>query len=104
LPQKAGFAVTEYLSVDAVTQAPHSGYANIIDFAPVPFPSSGYTPDPTFMPDHSTQGQPTLPNGEALRSHGSASSPAFSEDEGRTEHYPGGKRRILQQQPQNLVA
>src|SRR6266404_5532533 len=49
LLRKAGFAVTEFLPADVVTQAPHSGYVITIDLAPAPHP-----PDPTSEPDHST--------------------------------------------------
>jgi|SRR5579872_1682112 len=61
LLRKAGFAVTEFLPADVVTQAPHSGYAITIDLAPAPHTASGKTPevnpDPTHKPGHSTHGQ-----------------------------------------------
>src|SRR6266436_7366411 len=61
LLRKAGFAVTEFLPADVVTQAPHSGYAITIDLAPAPHNPSGRTlgvnPDPTHKPGHSTHGQ-----------------------------------------------
>jgi hypothetical protein len=61
LLRKAGFAVTEFLPADVVTQAPHSGYAITIDLAPAPHTPSGktlgVTPDPTHKPGHSTHGQ-----------------------------------------------
>ena len=52
LLRKAGFAVTEFLPADVVTQAPHSGYVITIDLAPAP-----HTPDPTNKPGHSTHGR-----------------------------------------------
>jgi hypothetical protein len=52
LLRKAGFAVTEFLPADVVTQAPHSGYAITVDLAPAP-----HTPDPTHKPGYSTHGQ-----------------------------------------------
>jgi hypothetical protein len=79
----AGFAVTEYLPVDAVTSAPHSGYAITIDLAPAP-----HTPDsarkslaghPSSKPEQATHGQPATTKGEALSSHGGASSRLFAE-------------------------
>jgi hypothetical protein len=51
LLRKAGFAVTEFLPADVVTQAPHSGYVITIDLAPAP-----HTPNPSSKPDHSTHG------------------------------------------------
>src|SRR5437879_6422054 len=51
LLRKAGFAVTEFLPADVVTQAPHSGYVITIDLAPAP-----HTPDPANKPGHSTHG------------------------------------------------
>ncbi len=77
LLRKAGFAVTEFLPADVVTQAPHSGYVITIDLAPAPHP-----PDPTSEPDHSTPahaeaaaGRHTAKHEEALPLHGGASSP-----------------------------
>jgi hypothetical protein len=77
LLRKAGFAVTEFLPADVVTRAPHSGYVITIDLAPAP-----HTPNPTSKPDHSTPvyaeataGRYTANHGEALPSHGGASSP-----------------------------
>jgi hypothetical protein len=81
LLRKAGFAVTEFLPADVVTQAPHSGYVIAIDLAPAPHTPSGRilggNPDPTSKPDHPTHGQSAPAIGEALPSHGTASSPAF---------------------------
>src|SRR5258706_1418484 len=69
LLRKAGFAVTEFLPADVVTQAPHSGYVITIDLAPAPHPlhgepvhgeavqaepAQGEPRDPTSEPDHST--------------------------------------------------
>jgi len=80
----AGFAVSEYLPVEAITGAPHFGYAITIDLADVvaEVPSSGNTPDPSgeipgsrgsgkfpgdpaFMPEGSTLDQPADAHGEA---------------------------------------
>ena len=97
LLRTAGFAVTEYLPAEVITQAPHSGYAITIEVAKIP--SSGNTPDssgeffepqesgntlgesPTFMPEHSTLGQPANAHGEAsafVKELADASSPAFA--------------------------
>ncbi len=76
LLRKAAFAVTEFLPVEVVTQAPHSGYVITIDLAPAP-----HTPDPTSKPDHSTHGQSAPGIGEAPPSHGGASSPTSTDGE-----------------------
>ena len=44
LLRKAGFAVTEFLPADVVTDAPHFGYAITIDLAPAPHPYSSREP------------------------------------------------------------
>src|SRR6266436_6458433 len=87
LLRKAGFAVTEFLPADVVTQAPHSGYVITIDLAPAPHPlhgepAQGKPRDPSSKPDHSTPayaeataGRHTANHGEALPLHGGASSP-----------------------------
>ena len=97
LLRKAGFAVTEFLPADVVTQAPHSGYVITIDLAPAPHPLhgepvhgeavqaepvQGEPRDPASEPDHSTPaaalakaGRHTAKHGEALPLHGGASSP-----------------------------
>ncbi|MBZ5697114.1 MAG: hypothetical protein LAN18_01055 [Acidobacteriia bacterium] len=79
LLRQAGFAVTEFLSAEVITQAPHSGYAITIDLAPAPHTPTGRTlgvnPDPTSKPDDSTHGQPATANEEASPAHGGASSP-----------------------------
>ena len=87
LLRKAGFAVTEFLPADVVTQAPHSGYVITIDLAPAPHPlhgepAQGEPRDPTSEPDHSTPahaeaaaGRHTAKHEEALPLHGGASSP-----------------------------
>jgi hypothetical protein len=81
----AGFAVTEFLPVDAVTSGPHAGYAITIDLAP-----AAHTPDarhrspkPADFGGHSHLG-PESPahhhasaQEEAPRSNRDASSPAF---------------------------
>ena len=73
LLRKAGFAVTEFLPVDVVTQAPHSGYVITIDLAPAP-----HTPNPASKPEHATHGQPASTIREASPSHGGASLPTSS--------------------------
>jgi hypothetical protein len=70
LLRQAGFAVTEFLPAEVITQAPHSGYAITIDLAP-----ASHTPDLTSKPDHSTQGQPAPGIGEASPADGGASPP-----------------------------
>ena len=73
LLRKAGFAVTEFLPADVVTQAPHSGYAITIELAPAP-----HTPDPASKPDHSTHGPSASAIEEASalgKASGGASSP-----------------------------
>ena len=81
LLRKAGFAVTEFLPADVVTLAPHFGYVIAIDLAPAPHTppgrSLGGNPDPNPKPDHSTHAQSAPAIGEALPSHGTASSPAL---------------------------
>src|SRR5579863_6014910 len=69
----AGFAVTEFLPADAVTQGPHSGYAITIDLAPASF-----TPDSHLRPDSPTHHQHASASEEAPRSHPGASSPSFA--------------------------
>jgi hypothetical protein len=59
LLRKAGFAVTEFLPADVVTEAPHSGYAITIDLAPAAHPLHGEPRDPANKPGHSTHGQST---------------------------------------------
>src|ERR1700692_4289953 len=74
LRRKAGFAVTEFLPADVVTQAPHSGYAITVDLAPAPHP------DPTHKPGYSTHGQTATGIEEAsslAKAPGGASSPTF---------------------------
>jgi hypothetical protein len=82
LLRKAGFAVTEFLPADVVTQSPHSGYAITIDLAPAPHTASGRTlgvnPDPTREPGHSTHGQTATEIEEAsafAKARSGASSP-----------------------------
>jgi hypothetical protein len=66
----AGFAVTEFLPADAVTQGLHSGYAITIDLAPASF-----TPDSHLRPDSTTHHQHASASEEAPRSHPGASLP-----------------------------
>ncbi len=102
LMRMAGFAVTEFLPVDAITQAPHFGYAITIEVSRVP--SSGFTPDPAFVPDsgtsaglpssmpeRSTHGQPAsrIEEASALdKGSADASSPSSMEAS-------GGKLKLL---------
>ncbi len=75
LLRKAGFAVTEFLPANVVTQAPHSGYVITIDLAPAPQP-----PDPTNKPDHPTHGPTATVIEEAstfMEVSGGASSPTL---------------------------
>jgi hypothetical protein len=90
LLRKAGFAVSEFLPAEVITQAPHSGYAITIDLAPAPSPSGrtlGVNPDPTHKPDHSTHGHPSANKEEAFpfaEARAGASSPSFAKaTEGR---------------------
>jgi len=73
LVRLAGFAVTEFLPADAVTQGPHSGYAITIDLAPAP-----HTPDAHLRPDHAAHHPHSSASEEAPPLHRDASSPAFS--------------------------
>ncbi len=68
----AGFAVTEFLPADALTQGPHAGFAITIDLAPAPL-----IPDALLRPDLPTHHQHASASEEAPRSHRDASSPAF---------------------------
>jgi hypothetical protein len=68
----AGFAVTEFLPAEAVTQGPHAGYTITIDLAPAP-----HTPDAFLRPDHPSQHSHASASEEAPRLHRDASSPAF---------------------------
>ena len=88
LLRKAGFAVTEFLPADVVTQAPHSGYAITIDLAPAPHNPSGrtlgVTPDPTQKPGPSTHGQAATEIEEAsalAKAKSGASSPTSTDGE-----------------------
>jgi hypothetical protein len=74
LVRLAGFAVTEFLPADAVTQGPHAGYAITIELAPAP-----HTPDARLRPDHATHHPHAAASEEAPRSHRDASSPSFAE-------------------------
>ena len=74
LVRLAGFAVTEFLPADAVTQGPHAGYAITIDLAPAP-----YTPDAFLRPDPPTHHPHTSASEEAPRLHRDASSPAYAQ-------------------------
>src|ERR1700688_2890049 len=69
----AGFAVTEFLPGDAVTNEPLAGYAITIELAPAP-----HTPDAYLRPDHPTHHSHASVKEEAPRSHRDASSPSFA--------------------------
>src|SRR5665213_1138022 len=69
----AGFAVTDFLPADAVTQGPNAGYAITIDLAP-----ATDTPNSHLRPDRATQEQCSSGNEEADRTIRDASSPTFS--------------------------
>ena len=82
LLRMAGFAVTEFLPAEAITHAPHFGYAITIDLAPAP-----HTPDsprkhlggnPASTPDCSTHGQPAQAEREASSARDGASSSSFA--------------------------
>jgi hypothetical protein len=79
LLRMAGFAVTDFLPVEAITHAPHSGYAITIDLAPAPHPLnlSGEIPGgfPSIEPDLAPHRQTAL--GEVPSSLGGASSRPF---------------------------
>lgn len=65
LLRMAGFAVTEFLPAEAITHAPHVGYAITIDLSPALHPLHGEPRDPTLAPDRSTHGQPADAEREA---------------------------------------
>src|ERR1700676_2622351 len=86
LLRKAGFAISEFLPAEVITQAPHSGYAITIDLASAPLPPPAIVPDsvtlaglPSSKPDCPTHGQPATTDGEAsaIAPMADASSPAF---------------------------
>ena len=77
LLRMAGFAVTEFLPAEAITQAPHFGFAITIELSPAT------PPLPASMPDSSTHGQ-TAPDNEETsavrpprRTMADVSSPTF---------------------------
>jgi hypothetical protein len=69
----AGFAVTEFLPEDAVTDGPLAGYAITIELAPAP-----HTPDAHLRPDHPTHHSHASEKEGPPRSHRDASSPSFA--------------------------
>src|ERR1700676_1241866 len=69
----AGFAVTEFLPGEAVTDGPLAGYAITIELAPAP-----HTPDAHLRPDHATNHLHASVKEGAPRSHRDASSPSFA--------------------------
>src|SRR5580692_1448178 len=79
----AGFAVTEFLPVDAVTSGPHAGYAITIDLAPAthtPVARHRSPKNPADFGEHSHLGpespahHPPSAQEEAPRAHRDASS------------------------------
>jgi len=83
LVRLAGFAVTEFLPGDAVTQGPQAGYAITIDLAPAP-----HTPDAHLRPDHSAHHPHAAGSEEAPRLHRDASSPSFAEASAGKPFFP----------------
>src|SRR4029077_6363461 len=80
----AGFAVTEFLPADAVTDGPLAGYTITIDLAPAPqTPDArlrqGYGGQATLRPDPPTQHQQASVSEEASPSHRNASLPSLTE-------------------------
>ena len=76
LLRMAGFAVTEFLPAEAITQAPHHGYAITIELAPAAHP-----PTHSSTPDHSTHGHPASAYEETsakAKADAGVSSPAFA--------------------------
>jgi hypothetical protein len=83
----AGFAVTEFLPVEAITSGPHAGYAITIDLAPATnTPDSRLRPPNTgadygglahLRPDSPAHHHHASASEEADRLHRDASSPAF---------------------------
>ncbi len=74
LVRLAGFAVTEFLPGEAVTEGPHAGYAITIELAPAP-----HTSDAHHRPDSPTHHLHPSASEEAAPSHRAASSPAYAE-------------------------
>ncbi len=78
----AGFAVTEFLPADTITQGPHAGYAITIDLAP-----ALHTPDSYLRPDSPTHHPHASVSEEAPRLLRDASSPAFAEAAAGSIHF-----------------
>jgi len=70
----AGFAVTDFLPSDAVTQGPRAGYAITIDLAPAP-----HTPESHLRPDSTTHHAHASGHEGAASVHLAASSPSFAD-------------------------
>ncbi len=68
----AGFAVTDFLPAEALTQGPSSGYAITIDLSPAHTPNSCLEPEPATHESKSSSSE------EAERMHRDASSPSFA--------------------------
>ncbi len=107
----AGFAVTEFLPADAITQGPHAGYAITIDLAP-----ATHTPDDRLRqglpaarlpigqgqpgtggrthlrPEHPTHAELASTHEEASQSQSGASSPAFTPQSGTAAGKPAGEK------------
>jgi len=69
----AGFAVTDFLPAEAVTQGPAAGYAITIDLSP-----AAHTPNSCLGPDRATQELQASDKEEADRVIRGASSPSFA--------------------------
>ena len=71
LLRKAGFAVSEFLPAEVITQAPHCGYAITIDLAPATLPHPAIVPNfgtvaglPSSKPDYPTHDQSATTDGK----------------------------------------
>src|SRR6266852_2718195 len=76
LLRMAGFAVTDFLPAEAITQAPHFGYAITIELSPALHPT------PASAPDRPMHVQPACANEETsarLFARADVSSPALRE-------------------------
>jgi hypothetical protein len=85
----AGFAVTEFLPAEAVTQGPHAGYAITIELAPAP-----ETPDASQRPDHPAPLHPASSQEETPPSPSGASSPSPAKDTAGASDAAFAKARI----------
>ncbi len=103
----AGFAVTEFLPVDAVIHAPHSGYAITIELAPAqPLTSPVEIPGgaPSEELEQATHGQPAAVHGEASLLVNGASSCLFSRGASAEEGVALGELQNHRMKPVPLEA